>query len=351
MEKQMEKIRGQIKELQEQSVGVTESAEKVSLICNNVNNTWSGSDLVGHANFFYGNFEVPPYNERFSVEWGLIHGVPDGWSEKTSDEVRQKIENDSGVSLKDLDKEADTITNKFDELKKQTIIVFSSISKEVAKEIEKFNLQTKVDIFNKYWKRQIVTRDTEALYAGRQIPVHKYYDSTASFLKGVSKQLDNFLYLVDKSIAESKNFEQKKSNSEKGRTTYLDKNTLLCLSKIESKDFDLSRLISLCNELDDNYSLENYHSCAMLLRAILDHIPPIFGKKTFDDVCAQHGGQSFKDIVRPLNETAKKIGDNYLHTQINKKVSVITKTQVDFQANLDILLNEMVVILGKEESA
>lgn len=347
MEKQIENIKNKIKELQEQSAKITQSAKKVSSICNTVNNAWSGSDLVGHANFFYGDFEVPPHNGRFSIEWGLIHGAPDGWYEKSSDEVRQKIENDSGMPLNDLDKEADIITDKFDELRKQTIIIFSGVSKEITKEIEKFNLRTKVDIFNEYWKRQIATRDSEALYAGRQVPVHKYYDATALFLTGVSKQLDDFLYLIDKSIAESKSFEQNKLNTEKGRTTYIDKYTLLRLIKIEGKNFDLSRLIAFCNELDDNYSLENYHSCAMILRAILDHIPPIFGKTSFDDVCAQHGGKSFKDIIRPLNETAKKIGDDYLHTQISKKVLAATKTQINFQANLDTLLNEIAAILEK----
>lgn len=345
MEKQIEKIRSQIKELREQAGRIADSAEKVSSVCNAVNNSWSGSDLIGHANFFYGNFELPPHDGRFSIEWGLTRGAPDGWHEKSSDEVRQKIENDSGALLKDLDKEADFIADKFDELRKQTIIAFSSVSKEAAMEIEKFNLQTKTDIFNQYWKRQIATRDSEALYAGRQIPVHKYYAATASFITGVGKQLEDFLYVIDKAIAENKSFQKKTSNVENGRIAYLDKYTLLRLTKIENENFDLSRLISLCNELDDNYSLENYHSCAMLLRAILDHIPPIFGKLSFDDVCAQYGGRSFKDIVRPLNETAKKIGDNYLHTQIGKKVLVITKTQVDFQANLDMLLNEAAGIL------
>lgn len=346
----IEKIKDQVKEIQEESLNITDSAKKVSSACNAINNSWSGSDLVGHANFFYGDFEIPPHNKRFSIEWGLINGVPNGWAEKNSDEVCQKIEKDSGITLNELDKQADHITENFDKLRKQAVITFSSVSKEAIKEIEKFTLRTKVDIFNDYWKRQIVTRDSEALYAGRQIPVHKYYEATALFLTGVNEQLNNFLYLIDKTFAESKIFEQEKPSIEKGRTTYLDKNTLLLLTKIKSEDFDLSRLIVLCNELDDNYSLGNYYSCAMLLRAILDHIPPIFGKSKFDEVCAQYGGQSFKDIMKPLKETAKKIGDNYLHTQIDKKVSVITKIQVEFQANLDILLNEIAVLLEKKSS-
>lgn len=345
MEKQIENIKIEIRNLRNESSKIIESAEKVSSVCNVVNNSWSGSDLVGHADFFYGNFEIPEHGNRFSVEWGLIYGVPDGWLEKHNDEVRSKIEDDSGVSLKKLDEDADNIADKFEDLRKRTIIIFSGISKEIAEEIEKFTIRTKVDIFNEYWKRQIVTRDSGASYAGRKILVHKYYDATTSFVTGVGKQLDNFLYLVDKSAIENKSIGQKDSNTDKGRIGYLDKYTLLRLTKIENKDFDLSRLISLCNELDDNYSLENYHSCVMLLRAILDHVPPVFGKTCFSDVVNQYGGKSFKDIIKPLNETARKIGDNYLHTQIDKKVLLVTKTQVNFQANLDMLLNEITNIL------
>lgn len=345
MNKEIEEIRSEIEELQEKSKKITESADKVSSICNIINNSWSGSDLVGHSDLFYGNFDAPPHNRRFSVEWGRINGVPEGWSEKSDEEVLQKIENDTGVLLKELDKDADFIADEFENLRKKTIILFSGVSKEAATEIEKFNLRTKIDIFNQYWKRRIMTRDSEAIHAGRKIPTHKYYEATALFITGVAEQLNEFLYLIDKVAAQNKGTGQKARNEDVGRTAYVDKNTLLRLNKIESDNFDLSRLIALCNELDDNYSLENYHSCAMLLRAILDHIPPIFDKKDFKDVCAQYGGGSFKDIMRPLNETAKKIGDDYLHTQISKKVLAVTKTQVSFEANLDRLLNEVAAIL------
>jgi len=348
MEKQIEKIKSEIKELQDKSNKITESAEKVSSACNTINNSWSGSDLVGHADFFYGNFDTPPHNRRFSVEWGLIHGVPEGWYEKSNENVLQKIGNDTDVSPKDLDKDADFIADEFEKLRKQTIILFSGISKEAATEIEKFNLQTKIDIFNQYWKRQIITRDSGAIYAGRKIPIHKYYEATSSFIIGVTEQLNDFLYLVDKVVAQNKNTGQRFQNEDGGRTAYVDKNTFLRLSRIDNDNFDASRLIKLCNELDDNYSLENYYSCAMLLRSILDHIPPVFGKTNFSDVCAQHGGQSFKDIIKPLNETAKKIADNYLHTQISKKVLAVTKTQINFQANLDMLLNEVATILEQK---
>jgi len=348
MEKEIKQIKDEIKKLLKRANQSNESAKKVSLVCNLINNSWSGSDLVGHADFFYGDFNTPPHNRQFSVEWGLINGVPEGWSEKSNEEVLQKIESGASILPEKLDKDADFIANKFEDLRKKTIILFSGVSKEAAIEIEKFNLQTKIDIFNQYWKRQIMTRDRGAIYAGRKIPTHKYYEATASFIVGVAEQLNEFLYLIDKVATQNKNTGQKVRNEDVGKTAYIDINTLLRLNKIESDNFDLSRLIAICNELDDNYSLENYHSCGMLLRAILDHIPPIFDKKNFDDVCAQHGGKTFKDIMRPLNETAKKIGDDYLHTQISKKVLAVTKTQVSFQPNLDMLLNEVAAILERK---
>lgn len=345
MEKEIEKIKNEIKKLLKKADESNEPAKKVVSVCNLINISWSGSDLIGHSDFFYGDFVAPPNNRRFSIEWGLIHGVPEGWHEKNNEEVLQKIENDAGVSLKDLDEDADFIADEFEKLRKQTIILFSSISKEATTKIEKFNLRTKIDIFNQYWKRQIVTRDSEALYAGRKTPIHKYYEATASFITGVEEQLNEFLYLVDKVVAQNKSSEQMTRAEDSDRTAYVDKNTLLRLNRIKSDDFDLGRLIAFCNELDDNYRLGNYHSCAMLLRALFDHIPPIFSKTSFIDVCSQYGGQSFKDIMKPLNDTAKKIGDNYLHDQISKKIVTVTKTQVSFQANLDMLLNEIIVIL------
>lgn len=341
----MEEIKNAIQRLLKLIENSTVSARKVISACNNINASWSGSDLVGHADYFYENYDIPPNNKRFSIEWGLINGVPEGWCEKDSNEVLQKIENESDVSLKNLDELADSITSEFEKLRKQAIINFSEISKEAALEIEKFNLRTKTDIFNQYWKRQIATRDSEALWAGRKIPTHKYYNATASFLIGASEQLNDFTYLIDKVIAQNKSGKQGSLGNDMSRTAYVDKNTLLRLSKIENGNFDLSRLLSFCNELDDNYSLGNYHSCAMLLRSILDHVPPIFEQNNFADVCAKYGSRSFKDIVKPLNETAKKIGDDYLHSQISKKVLMVTKTQVSFQANLDSLLNEVAAIL------
>ena len=101
----------------------------------------------------------------------------------------------------------------------------------------------------------------------------------------------------------------------------------------------------MCKELNDNYSLANYLSCGMLIRAILDHVPPIFGKSTFKEVVNNYGTKSFKDIISPLEDSARKISDSYLHNPIRKKEILPTKTQVSFQPNMDCLLTEIVRVI------
>ena len=126
---------------------------------------------------------------------------------------------------------------------------------------------------------------------------------------------------------------------------YIENSTILQLAEIKSENFDLTRLIKLCKELNDNYSLGNYLSCGMILRSMLDHIPPVFKMKSFEEVSSNYGSKSFKDVVKPLQESTKKIADSYLHTQIRKKEILPTKTQISFQPNLDFLLQEIIRVL------
>jgi hypothetical protein len=78
-----------------------------------------------------------------------------------------------------------------------------------------------------------------------------------------------------------------------------------------------------------------------LVRSVIDHIPPLFGKTNFAEVCGSHGTRSFKDSMNKL-ESCRKIADSYLHTQIRNRESLLTRTQIDFRADLDVLLQEIV---------
>ena len=127
---------------------------------------------------------------------------------------------------------------------------------------------------------------------------------------------------------------------------YVDKKRITELMDIQSNSFDLSKLVQLCIELNEAFSNKCYLSCALLTRAVIDHIPPVFSHKTFGEVCSNYkGSKSFKESITNLEKSLRKIADNHLHTQIRKKEILPTKTQVNFSNDLDVLLGEVVRIL------
>lgn len=128
--------------------------------------------------------------------------------------------------------------------------------------------------------------------------------------------------------------------------TFIDESRIDELEAIDSDQFDLSKLIRLCEELNSNYSEQNYYSVALLSRAIIDHVPPIFGLDNFNQVAAQHGGKSIKTLFEKLNKSLRSIADHHIHQVIRKKEVHPNKTQIDFKVELDKLLAEIIQILG-----
>ena len=123
---------------------------------------------------------------------------------------------------------------------------------------------------------------------------------------------------------------------------YVDKNRLQILKK-KRGEFDFSRLIQMLKELDHAFSTNNYISVILLIRAILDHTPPIFGFNTFSEVTNNYRGtKSFKASVLHLENSSRKIADAYLHTKIRSKESLPNKIQVNFSNDIDVLLAEII---------
>jgi hypothetical protein len=48
--------------------------------------------------------------------------------------------------------------------------------------------------------------------------------------------------------------------------------------------FDVTKLLALVNELNDNYASMHAYASHALLRAVLDHVPPAFGYANFREV-------------------------------------------------------------------
>ncbi len=127
---------------------------------------------------------------------------------------------------------------------------------------------------------------------------------------------------------------------------YVDNKRIEELKNIVNQDFDLTRLIKLCEEINIARQNDCFMSIAMIMRAIIDHIPPIFKVSSFAEVANNYGGsKSFKDSMKLLQTSSRSVADSHLHVQIRKKETLPTFTQVNFKTDLDILLSEIVRLL------
>jgi predicted RNA-binding protein len=121
------------------------------------------------------------------------------------------------------------------------------------------------------------------------------------------------------------------------------------LKLIKKSSFDLSKLIRLAEELNTCFSNECYFACGALVRSILDHVPPIFGKKNFDEVTNNYSppgrSKSFKESMEHLNKSMRKISDKIVHSQITASETLPNEMQVDCKRDLDVLLEEIVRVL------
>ncbi|PIY72190.1 hypothetical protein COY87_02250 [Candidatus Roizmanbacteria bacterium CG_4_10_14_0_8_um_filter_33_9] len=142
-----------------------------------------------------------------------------------------------------------------------------------------------------------------------------------------------------------KNIKPKKPVVKLGAYNFVHPARIKELKALKNTDFDISKLVRFCEELNIAFSCECYLSTAMLVRAIADHIPPIFEKNTFTEVSNNHGSKSFKESMKNLDNSSRKISDSHLHTQIRKKEVLPNSNQVDFSNDLDVLLAEIYRVL------
>lgn len=128
---------------------------------------------------------------------------------------------------------------------------------------------------------------------------------------------------------------------------YVNLNRIEELKAISSPDFDLRKLVRLCEEINLSFTNECYYATAMLVRALVDHVPSIFGQPNFAQVANNYSGaKSRKESLLHLETLLRSIADTHLHAHIRRSESMPNETQVDFHHNLDVLLGEIVVRLS-----
>jgi hypothetical protein len=111
-------------------------------------------------------------------------------------------------------------------------------------------------------------------------------------------------------------------------------------AKIGTSTFDLSKLLALIEELNDNYQSEHTYAAHALLRAILDHVPPVLGQPNFATVVNNYSwSRTDKGYLQQLLN-CKTQADDALHRQISAKPCVLRFADLPASVCVNRLLQE-----------
>jgi hypothetical protein len=111
-------------------------------------------------------------------------------------------------------------------------------------------------------------------------------------------------------------------------------------AKSASSKWDCDKLFRLITELNDNYMARNVYASHAVLRAILDHVPPILGCRNFDEVVNSiPWGRTDKAYMKHLLASRNQ-ADDALHRQISTKPDVLRPEDMPSAAALNRLLQE-----------
>lgn len=124
-------------------------------------------------------------------------------------------------------------------------------------------------------------------------------------------------------------------------STYVDEKVVAAIRAKEGQsNFDLTKLLALIDELNDNYAHRNTYASHALLRGLLDHIPPILGQPHFDAVASSYRWpQTDKKYMKQL-AAFRAQGDDALHRQISADADLLGFDDMPKSVCVDQLLLE-----------
>jgi hypothetical protein len=119
------------------------------------------------------------------------------------------------------------------------------------------------------------------------------------------------------------------------------------LRELPSGTYDFRKLIRLSEELNIAWEHRCFLTVGMLTRAMIDHVPPVFGFRTFTEVANNYsaGGKSKKKIFEQMENVARQIANDFLHATIRDRETLPTDRQVDVSVEIDVLLGEVARII------
>lgn len=117
------------------------------------------------------------------------------------------------------------------------------------------------------------------------------------------------------------------------------------LLHIDNLKYDITKVVKILNEINIANVHKMYLTIPLLIRSLIDHMAPIFGFRTFSEVTNNYNStKSFKKSMLHLNNSLRNIADSFLHSPIRKSEVLPTFNQINFKADIDLLLSEVIRI-------
>ncbi len=130
----------------------------------------------------------------------------------------------------------------------------------------------------------------------------------------------------------------------------VDRGLLVRLESVKPRMLDASVLVRLCEEVNSCWAGGNVVGTVLLMRAVLNYVPPVFGCETFAQVVASRG-KSLKDSFTHLEDGLRKIADFYTHRRMGPADYYPSTAQVEpFKPQFELLLQDVLGQVATSEA-
>lgn len=286
--------------------------------------SWAGY----HANLYYKEYERPSLDKMFNPEWGGISKIPEGWSERTIEEVTAYVESiHGGILLEEIEKNVQGTVERVAALKSEICTELSPFigikgmdnESELLQHLERITYGHSA---NDYVKQripdQITTRDTRAIFQGIGVPPHVWYQARIFSTLSAVSAIENTLTTSKRLIRQ---MEIKQSLREEGATVKALEDVL----RVCERFHEVSRQLRKRHENRKTLEVEDEYDVQDLLQAIL--------KLYFDDIRSEEWSPSYAGGASRMDFLLK---DERIVVEVKKTRNRLTDKEIGEQLIVDI---------------
>lgn len=164
--------------------------------------SWTGSNIGHHAHLYFKDFERPSLAERFDPEWGTVHGLREGWQERSLKEIEERVEQGAGKTIDGIHNAADDQMEACRSIQSELSIVAAPLSGLVGFDKEKALVE---QLEQHEWGAAPtirlpggMTRDSQALAEGVQAAPHQLAYRRVQHARSRGQACTEFLALAER---------------------------------------------------------------------------------------------------------------------------------------------------------